>query len=125
MKIIDKIHAKILGVSEERYTEAIKIAEDIWVSLYNDNKLIDPSAHLKNIGISYDFGNLVWGIETLSLWEIVIINFPNIDFKTINILIPAICSLIYFICRIFVFKHDLKQFSQRLKEIIEIDKNTK
>lgn len=125
MKIVDKILAKILGVSEERYKEATNIAEYIWVSLYNDNKLIDPSAHLKNIGISYDFGNLIWGIETLSLWAIVIINFPNIDFKTINILIPAICSLLYFICRIFVYKHDMKQFNKRLKEIIEIDKNTK
>lgn len=125
MKIVDKIHAKILGVSEERYKEATNIAEDIWVSLYKENKIIDPSAHLINVGISYDFGNLVWGLETLSLWAIVIINFPNIDFKTINILIPAICSLIYFICRFFVYKHDMKQFNQRLKEIIEIDKNTK
>lgn len=125
MKIVDKIHARILGVSEERYKEGIKIAEDIWVSLYNDKKLIDPSAHLRNIGISYDFGNFIWGIETLSLWAIVVINFPNIDFKTINILIPAICSLIYFICRIFVYKHDMQQFNKRLKDIIEIEENTK
>lgn len=125
MKIMDKIHAKILGVSEERYAEAIKISEDIWVSLYADNKLIDPSDHLKNIGISYDFGNFIWGLENLSLWAIVIINFPNIDFKTINILIPCICSLLYCICRSFIYQHDMKQFSQRLKEIIEIEKNTK
>lgn len=125
MKIMDKIHAKILGVSEERYAEAIKISEDIWVGLYKDNKLIDPSSHLRNIGISYDFGNLVWGIETLSLWAIVIINFPNIDFKTVNILIPWICCFIYFICRIFIEVHDMKQFNKRLKEIIEIEKNIK
>ena len=125
MKIMNKISAKILGVSEERYEEAIKIAENIWVSLYSEEKLIDPSSHLKNIGISYDFGNLVWGIETLSLWAIIIMNFPNIDFTTIHIFIPGICSLMYFICRIYIYKHDMKQFNKRLKEIIEIEKNAK
>lgn len=119
---MDKFQAKKLGVSEEQYKESEKIAETIWKTLFTEGKVIDPFMHIgMNKWLAITEGLFIISMTNFVLLfysEIYNLNLP----KTGLLIIMSIFILLFLSGKFLIYRHDMKQFNQRLEEIVKWEK---
>lgn len=122
MNFMDKFQAKKLGVSEEQYKESEKIAETIWKTLFTEGKVIDPFMHIgMNKWLAITEGLFIISMTNFVLLfysEIYNLNLP----KTGLLIIMSIFILLFLSGKFLIYRHDMKQFNQRLEEIVKWEK---
>lgn len=122
MNIMDKFQEKRLGVSEGRYKESEKIAETIWKTLFTEGKVIDPFMH---IGMN-KWLPITEGLYIISMTNFVLLFYNgiyNLNLpKTGLLIITSIFILLFLIGNFLIYRHDMKQFNQRLEEIVKWEK---
>ena len=110
MMIIDKVHAKILGVSKEKYNEADKIAQIIWKNLISDGKVINPFMHIR-MPKSLMFIQLIYIIAMIDLGVIIYSKIFSFEIPETAMLITGIAYItVALIGDYMVYRHDIKQF---------------
>lgn len=123
MNIMDKFWAKRFGVSEERYKESEKIASTIWKTLFCEGKVINPFIHIKtNKGLFVVDGMFIVAMVNFMLLfynRIYNLNLP----KTELLIVVSIFILLFLIGNFLIYRHDMKQFNERLEEIVKWEKD--
>lgn len=122
MNIIDKYQAKRLGVSEERYIESEKTASTIWKILFCEGKVIAPFMHIRmNVGlVAVEF---LFGIAVVNCTLLFCNKIYGLGMLESGLLLIAIASMSLFLIEKFlIYCHDMKQFHERLEEIVKWEK---
>lgn len=122
MNIMDIFQEKRLGVSEGRYKESEKIAAIIWKTLFCEGKVIDPFMHM---GMNKWLA-VIEGLFIISMTNFVLLFYNgiyNLNLpKTGLLIITSIFILLFLIGNFLIYRHDMKQFNQRLEEIVKWEK---
>lgn len=123
MNIVDKFQAKKLGVSEERYNEADKIAQTIWKTLISEGKVINPFIHIR-MPKSLMFIQLIFIIAMIDLGIIIYNKIFSFEIPETAMLITGIVYImVALIGDYMIYRHDIKQFEKYSEEILEWEKD--
>ena len=109
MKILDKISAKKLGISVERYKETLETADAIWINLYQEKKVINPFVHLRE--------DKILSIIKVVEYFIIVYGLLNMSGKDLQIIF--ICLSFVLLGRFFINIYDMKQFKKKVEELAE------
>lgn len=122
MNIVDKFQAKRLGVSEEKYEEAGKIACTIWKNLISEGKVINPFVHIK-MPKSLMFIQVIFIIAMIDIGMLVYNKIFNIEIpETAMLVIGIVYITLALVGEYMVYHYDIKQFEKCLEEIVKWDK---
>lgn len=111
-----------MGVALEQYQESEKMAAIIWKTLFCEGKVINPFIH---IGMNKWLA-IIEGLFIICTTNFVLLFYNgiyNLNLPKTGLLIVTSIFILLFLSGTFLaYRYDMKQFNERLKEIVKWEK---